>query len=260
MYTESFVRDKRTLLCARAAVASTTMGARPITSAALKKTLFSRVSLPRVRVARAVPVAGLGVCVAAATAVGAQAEPLTTADGTELLRELARATEDAVTALEASKPHRDLLAATKSAADALERDSVAAASDVIATLDQAKVASALDAVRSYWVEGSSKPTVLATEMSKASGLRGLHPDELLSVFNGVDKTLTKPALIRALPQADSEAVGQLFDIFAGDADGDGTDDIDYRTFVCAAVIMADAKPPAKLRVMFKLCDDDDTGT
>jgi hypothetical protein len=252
------------------------MGARAIAGGALKKRLFSPPSpLPLVRVARLLtPVAGLGVCVAAATAAAARAEPITTADGSELLRELARATEEAVAALEASKPQRDLLAATKSAADALESqgdDSVAAASDAIAvtqtaaasdlisTLDQAKKASALDAVRLYWVKGSSKPTMLATEMSKASGLRGLRPDELLGMFSAVDKILTKPALIRALPQADSEAVGQLFDIFAGDADGDGTDDIDYRTFVCAAAIMADAKPPAKLRLMFKLCDDDNTG-
>lgn len=275
------------------------------------------------------PVAGLGVCLAAATAA-TRAEPRTPAgfrdrcdqmpaDDARLLRKLAHATEHAVAALEAAKQKQDLLAAAKSAADALENKSVpssagrvrggivvdvadptaqvhsaradarhvksnarqltndataaasnvlavvqaAAASDVIATLnraDQATTASAARAaVHTYWVKGSSEPTILATEMSKASGLRGLQPLELLNVFSAVDKTLTKPALVRALPLADPATVGRLFDIFAGDADGDGTDDIGYRTFVCAAAIMADAKPAAKLKLMFELCDEDSTG-
>ncbi len=229
------------------------MGARAVVLGALKKRLVSPPAVPRFRAARLLPVAGLGVCVAAGTVAAARAEPLTTTENTELLRELARATEEAVAALESAG---DSAAA---ASNVIAVTQTAAASGLISTLHQAKTASAIDTVKQYWVKGSSKPTLLATEMSKASGLRGLRPDELLGRFSAVDKILTKPALIRALPQADPEAVGQLFDLFAGDADGDGTADIDYRTFVCAAAIMADAKPAAKLRLMFKLCDDDATG-
>jgi hypothetical protein len=118
----------------------------------------------------------------------------------------------------------------------------------------------LTCVEQYWVKGSEKPTLLATELSQSSGLRGLQPDELAQVFSTVDSSsLTKVALLQALPDADPAAVGRLFDVFGRDADGDGVDDIDYRTFVCAAAIMADAKPASKLKLFFLLCDDDAGG-
>jgi hypothetical protein len=87
--------------------------------------------------------------------------------------------------------------------------------------------------------------MLATDLSKGSGLRGLVPPELLEKFSGRPSgvnTLTKAELIDALPTANPAAVGQLFNLFAKDSDGVGTDDVDYMTFICAAAVMADAKP------------------
>ena len=69
------------------------------------------------------------------------------------------------------------------------------------------------------------------------------------------KGISKAQLVQALPNADPAAVGRLFDVFAA-----GADEIDYRLFVCAAAVMADANPSAKMQLVFELCDEDAGGS
>ena len=69
------------------------------------------------------------------------------------------------------------------------------------------------------------------------------------------KGISKAQLVTALPNADPAAVGRLFDVFAA-----GADEIDYRLFVCAAAVMADAEPSAKMQLVFELCDEDAGGS
>ena len=68
-------------------------------------------------------------------------------------------------------------------------------------------------------------------------------------------SVTQEHLVKALPNADPAAVGRLFDVFAA-----GADEIDYRLFVCAAAVMADAEPSAKMQLVFELCDEDAGGS